>query len=248
MTRLKLRVSSGSLQTLTWTENRKASERKISSLLHSAHSAFQRLVRETMAAPSERRTPAQKPTAVPVTQDSRAFQPCCCGKSECKEIKDLIDQHAPDDHVWKGNDVLLQLKENSSPKLIALCASVVHHLNATPDLKTYRVARHHWSQAVLSSTHKRRTNLVTLEEAKSFDKTDGGHRRHQDPVNKVGNIIRRIAGKIPELTEEMKIMYVQAPVQDRKTAREVALGFTTSRSSRAVREALVLRRPLANGS
>jgi hypothetical protein len=85
-----------------------------------------------MAEPTdeERLTPTQKPSAVPVTKDWRSFQNCCCGKSECKEIKDLIDQNAPDDHVWKGNYILVQLTEKPTKKLTALWASVVHRLNA----------------------------------------------------------------------------------------------------------------------
>jgi uncharacterized protein (DUF952 family) len=185
-----------------------------------------------MAEPTDEEglTPTHKASAVPVT----AFQNCCCGKPECKEIKDLIDQNAPDDHVWKGNHILVQLTENPTVKLIALWASVVHHLNAPIGMKTYRVARHHWSQAVLSA-QKRRSNLVTLEQAKAFDTTDGGHKRHQAPGNKVGNIFRRINRQIPQsdLDNGTHDKYVQAPVQGRNAAREVALGFTSARASRA---------------
>jgi hypothetical protein len=163
----------------------------------------------------------------------RASQHCCCGKSECKEIKDFIDQDAPKDHVWRGDYIVVNISD--SVKAVALHASIVHHLKAPADLKKYRVARHHWSQAVLSSAHKRRTNLVTLEDVKAFDNTDGGHNRHQDPVNKVENIFRRLNRPVPDF--EMKRgthnMYVQAPVQDRNAAREVALGFTSTRKSRA---------------
>jgi hypothetical protein len=76
-------------------------------------------------------------------------------------------------------------------KPTVLWASVVHHLKAPIELQTYRVGRRHWAHAVLS-TQNRRTNLVTLQQAKALDNTDGGHKRHQDPVNKVGNILRRI--------------------------------------------------------
>jgi hypothetical protein len=105
-----------------------------------------------MAEPTEGITPAQKPAAVPVTQQWRDSRQCCCGKAECKEIKDLIDQNAPDDHVWKGDYIVVNI--TGSAKATALWASVVHHLKAPTNMQKYRVARHHWSQAVLSSTHK----------------------------------------------------------------------------------------------
>ena len=103
-----------------------------------------------MAEPTEGLTPTQKPAAGLVTQDWRDLQYCCCGKSECKEIKDLINQNAPDDHVWKGNYITVQIKENATVKATALCASIVHHLKAPIGMHTYRVARHHWAQVVLS--------------------------------------------------------------------------------------------------
>jgi hypothetical protein len=186
-----------------------------------------------MVEPTEGITPTQKPAAVPVTQYWRDSTHCCCGKAECKDIKDLIYQNAPEDHVWRGDHVVVNT--TGSVKAVALHASLVHHLKAPTDLRRYRVARHHWSQAVLSSNHKRRTNLVTLDDAKAFDNTDGGHNRHQDPVNKVGNIFRRLKRPIPalELKRGTHNMYVQAPVQDFNAAREVAFGFTSTRNSRA---------------
>jgi hypothetical protein len=101
-------------------------------------------------------------------------------------------------------------------------------------MKTYRVARHHWAQAVLSA-QKRWTNLVTLEQAKAFDTTGGGHKRHQAPGNKIGNIFRRINWQLPqsELDNGTHHKYMQAPVQGHNAAREVALGFTSARASRA---------------
>jgi hypothetical protein len=118
-------------------------------------------------------------------------QYCCCGKSECEEIKALIVQNLPDGHVWKGDYVVVRVTKNATVKVTALLASIVHHLNAPTDLTTYRVARHHWARVVLI-TQKRRTNFITLKQAKSYDNTDGGHSRHQDPVNKVGNLLHRI--------------------------------------------------------
>ena len=103
-----------------------------------------------MVEPTEGLTPTQKPAAFPVTQDWRDLLHCCCGKSECKEIKDLIDQNAPDDHMWKGNYITVHIKENATVKATALCASVAHHLKAPFGMQTYRVARQHWVQAVLS--------------------------------------------------------------------------------------------------
>jgi hypothetical protein len=122
-----------------------------------------------MVEPTEGITPTQKPVAVPVTQCWRESQHCCCGRKECKEIKHLMDQNAPKDHVWSGNYIVVNVTK--TVKAVALHASLVHHLNAPTDQQKYRVARHHWSQAVLNSTHKRRTNLVTLEDAKAFDNT-----------------------------------------------------------------------------
>jgi hypothetical protein len=100
--------------------------------------------------------------------------------------------------------------ETATVKKTALLASVVYHLKAPAGMKTYRVARHHWAQTVLS-TQKQRTNLVTLEQAKSFDNTDN------QQLSK------------PDLSH----MYVQAPVQDRNDARVVALSFISLRTSRA---------------
>jgi hypothetical protein len=85
-----------------------------------------------MAEPTENLTPTRKPAAIPVTHNWRKVQHCCCGKFECEEIKDLIDQNLPDDHVWKGDYVVVRIAENATVKVTALLASIVHHLNA-PD-------------------------------------------------------------------------------------------------------------------
>jgi hypothetical protein len=188
----------------------------------------------TMADPNTHTTPSAAP--VPSCKDTSCTPRhlCVCNWDDCADFQRKIRELADPSHRW--NSGLIQIRNSlDSLKILALRASIVHHLRPTKEYQSkdsFFVAAHHWSLSLWQEMTGRPclATPLTARQAKKYDEHEG-YRRHQEDANKLSTIIRRCA---PQSNVESgykpipsKYEFVKAPV----TSKADVLSFVTSLES-----------------
>jgi hypothetical protein len=188
----------------------------------------------TMADPNTHTTPSATP--VPSCKDTSCTPRhlCVCNWDDCADFQRLIRELADPSHRW--NSGLIQIRNSlDSLKILALRASIVHHLRPTKEDQSkdsFFVAAHHWSLSLWQEMTGRPclATPLTARQAKKYDEHEG-YRRHQEDANKLSTMIRRCA---PQSNVESgykpipsKYEFVKAPV----TSKADVLSFVTSLES-----------------
>ena len=178
-----------------------------------------------------------------ITAD-RERNTCVCDWEECSQIRELLQEHAPDDDPWKGR--LYRVNENfASRKVTALRCSIAHHFSLDSSAiskSTVCVARHHWSRNLIADNPTRSFSTpISVELARKIDTQDGTS-RHQEFCNNIGRILSQSSVSSlliqPMSTSDLKsgigTKFVQAPVVSKEYALHYVQAFlNSSRGNRA---------------
>jgi hypothetical protein len=130
-------------------------------------------------------------------------------------LQAAIQKHTDEGDEWNGP--LQTITISKSAKIIALRASVQHHLKGgtiNAERKVYYIALHHWSRSLLATKTKKghRTTFLRHAEAERFDEADNHGRRHAQNRNLVLVIMKKVNYELdPKQEQAFKNKFVQAP-------------------------------------